>query len=69
MPEIDVQSLICVFQVTSVPISRCSIVAKSCGVCVALQDPYCAWSVKTGQCASLENMDPDQLDAASFLQV
>ena len=56
-------------QVASVPLSRCSLVARSCGVCVALQDPYCAWSVREGQCVSLENSNVETLDSASFLQV
>jgi len=55
-------------QVASVPLSRCSLVARSCGVCVALQDPYCAWSVREGQCVSLENSNVETLDSASFLQ-
>jgi semaphorin 6 len=55
-------------QVVSVPLSRCSLVARSCGVCLALQDPYCAWSVHDGQCVSLENSDPDRLDSATYLQ-
>ena len=42
-------------QVAAVPLARCAIIAKSCGVCVALQDPYCAWSVRDGQCISLVN--------------
>ena len=56
-------------QVASVPLSRCSLVARSCGVCVALQDPYCAWRVREGQCVSLENSNVETLDSASFLQV
>ena len=56
-------------QVAAVPLARCSLLAKSCGVCIALQDPYCAWSVRDGQCVSLVNSDPDRLDAAAFLQV
>ena len=55
-------------QVAAVPLARCAILAKSCGVCVALQDPYCAWSVRDGQCISLVNSDPDRLDSAAFLQ-
>ena len=35
---------------------------------MALQDPYCAWSVRDGQCVSLVNSDPDRLDSAAFLQ-
>lgn len=53
----------------SVPLARCSLLAKSCGVCIALQDPYCAWSVRDGQCVSLVNSDPERLDSANFLQV
>lgn len=56
-------------QVAAVPLARCSLLAKSCGVCIALQDPYCAWSVRDGQCVSLVNSDPESLDSAAFLQV
>lgn len=56
-------------QVAAVPLARCSLLAKSCGVCIALQDPYCAWSVRDGQCVSLVNSDPDRLDSAAYLQV
>ena len=56
-------------QVASVPLSRCSLIARSCGVCVALQDPYCAWSIREGQCVSLENSNVESLDSATFLQV
>ena len=56
-------------QVAAVPLARCSLLAKSCGVCIALQDPYCAWSVRDGQCVSLVNSDPERLDSAAYLQV
>ena len=56
-------------QVAAVPLSRCSLIARSCGVCVALQDPYCAWSVREGQCVSLENSNVEILKSSDFLQV
>lgn len=56
-------------QVAAVPLSRCSLLAKSCGVCIALQDPYCAWSKRDGQCVSLEHGDPERLESGTFLQV
>ena len=56
-------------QVAAVPLARCSLLAKSCGVCVALQDPYCAWSARDGQCVSLADSDPERLDSAAYLQV
>jgi len=55
-------------QVAAVPLSRCSLIARSCGVCVALQDPYCAWSVREGQCVSLENSNVEILKSSDFLQ-
>lgn len=38
--------------VKSIPLQRCSShsMPKSCGDCVALQDPYCAWDQSTKQC-------------------
>ena len=38
--------------VKSIPLQRCSThsMPKSCGDCVALQDPYCAWDQNRQQC-------------------
>ena len=38
--------------VKSIPLQRCSThsMPKSCGDCVALQDPYCAWDQSRQQC-------------------
>ena len=51
--------------VVSVPVARCH-VAKTCHVCVALQDPYCAWDSDVGRCTSLYN--ENEPDAGVFLQ-
>ena len=38
-------------EVKSVPLHRCkSPAAQSCGDCVGLQDPYCAWDLDQGMC-------------------
>lgn len=37
-------------EVNAFPLQRCS-AAPSCGDCVALQDPYCAWDLENGECA------------------
>lgn len=44
------QRLVAISQDTirSVPLFTCK--AKSCGECVRLQDPYCAWNIARGQC-------------------
>ncbi len=53
----------------SIPVSRCSIVAQSCGVCVALQDPYCAWNTHEQKCVDMYDFEEDQVDSNTFLQV
>ena len=58
-------------EVKSVPMQRCgSVNIQSCGECVALQDPYCAWNLQSQRC---EEHQPQlaasrQLDASSLLQ-
>ena len=58
-------------EVKSVPLQRCgSVNIQSCGECVALQDPYCAWNLQSQRC---EEHQPQlaasrQLDASSLLQ-
>ena len=34
---------------------------KSCGDCVALQDPYCAWDIKTNSCQAYRPGQKEQL--------
>lgn len=53
--------------VASIPVSRCK-VAKSCHVCVALQDPYCAWDDQVGRCATLSEEIEEELDSKRFIQ-
>jgi hypothetical protein len=38
-------------EVSAIPVERCHLANKSCGDCVALQDPYCAWDIKTNTCS------------------
>ena len=47
-------------EVKSVPLSRChSSNIQTCGECVALQDPYCAWSARTQRCTKLTESSED----------
>ena len=40
-------------EVKSLPVSRCGRAAlQSCGACVGLQDPYCAWNIQQQQCGA-----------------
>lgn len=54
-------------QVQALRLHRCySDRILSCGECVALQDPYCAWDRVDGKCVSL--VGPASTDASRFLQ-
>lgn len=64
----DLITFLCI-QVVSIPVSRCSIIAQSCSVCVALQDPYCAWNTHEQKCSDLYDFEEDQIDSNTFLQV
>merc|ERR1719474_470918 len=47
-------------EVKSLPVERChSTNIQSCGACVAMQDPYCAWNVKSQRCYRLEGSTDD----------
>ncbi|XP_040572202.1 semaphorin-1A isoform X2 [Lepeophtheirus salmonis] len=49
-------------EVSSIPLQRCSHPsAQSCGDCVALQDPYCAWNVLTSECVPHKGQDISKL--------
>jgi len=53
-------------EVKSLPVARChSTNIQSCGDCVAIQDPYCAWNVKKQRCLSLHGSEDD---SSSLLQ-
>ncbi|XP_015789588.1 semaphorin-1A isoform X2 [Tetranychus urticae] len=39
-------------EVQAMPLSKCEKRANSCGKCVALQDPYCAWDISRSLCTS-----------------
>ena len=52
-------------EVKSVPVSRCRTLQASCGECVALQDPYCAWNLLHQKC---EVHRGSQQDSSSLLQ-
>ena len=47
-------------EVASVPLHRCN-TAPSCGDCVALQDPYCAWDIKSNTCEPYKSGLSEQL--------
>lgn len=54
-------------QVQALRLHRCySDRILSCGECVALQDPYCAWDKVEGKCRAL--VGPAASDASRFLQ-
>jgi len=53
-------------EVKSLPVARChSTNIQSCGDCVAIQDPYCAWNVKKQRCLGLQGSNED---SSSLLQ-
>lgn len=39
-------------EIKTVPLYSCDLYAKTCGECVALQDPYCSWDKTRGACSS-----------------
>lgn len=51
-------------EVIAVPLHRCH-VAQSCGECVALQDPYCAWDFRTDSCRPFSYHE-DQLQSVNI---
>ena len=52
-------------EVKSLPLSRCGAVqVQTCRACVALQDPYCRWSLRRRRCVHLH---PEQ-DVGSVAQ-
>ncbi len=54
-------------EVKSLPLSRCSAVqVQSCGACVALQDPYCAWSPVRRAC--IDHREAEAEDASTMVQ-
>ena len=54
--------------VKSIPLQRCSThsMPKSCGDCVALQDPYCAWDQSRQQCVEHSTVSPETDIFGSF---
>jgi semaphorin 6 len=52
-------------QIRSFPLFRCD-KARSCGQCVALQDPYCAWDTREELCRGSQTWSPDT--QTTFLQ-
>ena len=47
--ETDQLIVLSTSEVASVPLQRCAN-QLNCGDCVALQDPYCAWDIKSNTC-------------------
>ncbi|RWS17386.1 semaphorin-1A-like isoform X2 [Dinothrombium tinctorium] len=39
-------------EIKSIPLFKCESRADTCGKCVALQDPYCAWDIADQRCTS-----------------
>ena len=37
-------------EVSAIALHRCHLANNSCGDCVALQDPYCAWHIRSNTC-------------------
>ena len=63
MPRVVVLSK---HEVKSLPVQRChSSNIQSCDECVAIQDPYCAWNVKSQRC---QNLQDSSADSSSLLQ-
>jgi len=52
-------------EIRSFPLFRCD-KARSCGQCVALQDPYCAWDTREELCRGSQTWSPDT--QTTFLQ-
>jgi hypothetical protein len=53
--------------VKSIPLQRCNShsITKSCGDCVALQDPYCAWDQYKGECVEHSTVVASDVDFSS----
>lgn len=47
--------------VAAVALHRCHAANNSCGDCVALQDPYCAWDIKSNTCRPFRPGQAEQL--------
>ena len=55
-------------EVKTLPLNRCyAIQLQSCGACVALQDPYCAWNVNVNSCVD-HREHAGHSDASSMIQ-
>ena len=48
-------------EVAAISLHRCHLANKSCGDCVALQDPYCAWDIKRNTCQPFRHVAHVQL--------
>ncbi len=48
-------------EVLSLPVSRCGHVEESCGRCLALRDPHCAWHVESGKCVEWAEYEGDEM--------
>ena len=57
-------------EVKSLPLHRCaSPAAQSCADCVALQDPYCAWDLRSGVCKAHHEPSEEDSDFVQDLTV
>ena len=48
-------------EVAALPLHRCGAKSANCGDCVALQDPYCAWQIKSNTCSPFRKGQEEQL--------
>eukprot|EP00095_Tigriopus_kingsejongensis_P005690 maker-scaffold158_size296719-snap-gene-1.21 protein:Tk05690 transcript:maker-scaffold158_size296719-snap-gene-1.21-mRNA-1 annotation:"hypothetical protein DAPPUDRAFT_328717" len=54
-------------EVKSLPLNRCSAAGlQTCGSCVALRDPYCAWSLQNNRC--VDHRSQRNSERSAFLQ-
>ncbi len=49
-------------EVVSVPVQRCA-EALTCGSCLALRDPYCAWDAAAAECVAHADVPEERRDA------
>ena len=48
-------------EVSAIALHRCHLANNSCGDCVALQDPYCAWHIRSNTCQPFRPGQNEQL--------
>ena len=53
-------------EVAAIPLHRCQAANNSCGDCVALQDPYCAWDIRSNTCRPFRPGQEEQLQSVNI---